>query len=475
MADVNTVNQTNPKLLAELRLLRNLWMNPNLFDDQLYSEDLFFQPFCRTIARAIDTLSRGTTPLNTDTLYLEAAKNDASITRPLIQSITENNNEGGEYIKDIVDYLWSAHKTSNAIGHIDHIKDVLSKDPVLTPEIVSELRDSFADAEEEVLSADKDSVKRVMDLSEWGDQWEEDFSERKNGKRYYFNEPVLDKLIVDGPAPGGGGLIVAQSGMGKSTMILKMVNSFINAGIPCMFFSLEMGSISTYDRLLANRLQIPYSEIVNPPDEETYQAILDRVHQERQILDQNKLFRFCEDANLYLSDIKKAAIKFQQQIGQKYFILFIDLITMLQDFASVKSGLGMPQTIELAINKTNALSKELGFHYIGTAQLNRSGESTAVTDPEDINRFRPTRHLVKNSSALLERCRYVMSLFRKKYYVEQYFGEDEEIMESTPDIVELQILKQNNGPTPRGYEMFDGSTFSMTPTELESEDEYLDD
>jgi hypothetical protein len=45
--------------------------------------------------------------------------------------------------------------------------------------------------------------------------------------------------------------------------------------------------------------------------------------------------------------------------------------------------------------------------------------------------------------------------------LEQYFGDDEEIMDCE-DIVELQILKQNNGKTPRRCELFDGSTFSMT-------------
>jgi replicative DNA helicase len=349
----------------------------------------------------------------------------------------------------------------SALDHIDHIKEVISKNNVLTPEIVQELRENFDAAEEQILVTDKDSVKRIMTLKEWGDQWQEDFKLRTNGKRYYFNEPVLDELVVDGPAPGTGGLLVAQSGMGKSTMVLKLVNGFINAGIPCMFFSLEMGSIPTYDRLLANRLQIPYTEIVNPADTETYNAILEQVEQERQVLDCNPLFRFCEDANVSVSDLKKAIIKFQEQIGQKYCVVVLDLITMIQDFVTTKSGLGMPQTIELAINKMNALSKELGIHYIGTAQLNRAGESTSVTDPEDVLRFRPSRHQVKNSSALLERCRYVVSLFRKKYYLEQYFGDDEEIMDCE-DIVELQILKQNNGKTPRRCELFDGSTFSMT-------------
>jgi replicative DNA helicase len=393
--------EVNPIQIAELRLLRNLWANPNLLDSQEYSDDLFCSVFCKTISKAIDTLTKNGTPLTTDALYMESARNDSSITRDLVKSITESTAESGEYITDIVKVLKDYKRTTSALDHLDHIKDVLSKNNVLTPEITQELRENFDAAEEQVLRNDEDSVKRIMDLKEWGDQWQEDFKLRTNGKRYYFSEPVLDELVVDGPAPGTGGLLVAQSGMGKSTMVLKLVNGFINAGIPCMFFSLEMGSIATYDRLLANRLQIPYTEIVNPPDAETYQAIYDQVQQERQFLDKNKLFRFCEDANVSISELKKAIIKFQQQIGQKYCIVVLDLITMIQDFVTTKSGLGMPQTIELAINKMNALSKELGIHYIGTAQLNRAGESTAVTDPEDVLRFRPSRHQVKNSSALL--------------------------------------------------------------------------
>ena len=453
--------EVNPIQIAELRLLRNLWANPNLLDSQEYSDDLFCSSFCKTISKSIDNLTRNGTPLTTDSLYMESARNDSSITRDLIKSITESTTESGSYITDIVTVLKDYKRSMSALDHIDHIKEVISKNNVLTPEVVQELRENFDAAEEQILVTDKDSVKRIMTLKEWGDQWQEDFKLRTNGKRYYFNEPVLDELVVDGPAPGTGGLLVAQSGMGKSTMVLKLVNGFINAGIPCMFFSLEMGSIPTYDRLLANRLQIPYTEIVNPADTETYNAILEQVEQERQVLDCNPLFRFCEDANVSVSDLKKAIIKFQEQIGQKYCVVVLDLITMIQDFVTTKSGLGMPQTIELAINKMNALSKELGIHYIGTAQLNRAGESTSVTDPEDVLRFRPSRHQVKNSSALLERCRYVVSLFRKKYYLEQYFGDDEEVMDCE-DIVELQILKQNNGKTPRRCELFDGSTFSMT-------------
>lgn len=456
--------EINPIQLAEVRLLRNIWVNPTIMDDveQGYSEDLFTHSFCKTIAQSIDTLTHTGTYLTTESLYMEAAKSDAAITKEVIASITEDTSEKGVYIKDITDYLRTVQKTTTTIDHLDHIKDVLVKNTVLTPDIIEEIKDSFEKAEE-ITAIDRNNVKQVKTLKEWGDDWDADYILRKNGRRYYFGEPVMDKLVTDGPIPGAGTLIVAGSGCGKSTFVMKLANGFVNAEIPCMFFSLEMGEITSYDRLLASRCQIPYTDIVNPPDEETFYSNYELAKAEREILDNCSRFRFCEDANVSLSDIKKSIIKFQEQIGQQYCIVIIDLVTMVQDFVKNKNGLGMAQQMEVAINNLNALAKELGIHVIMTAQLRRDAENQHVSDPDDVLRFRPTRAQVKNSGALLERARCTISLFRKKYYLQQHFADDEELLESEPDVVEVSVLKQNNGECLRLYESFEGSTFTMLP------------
>ena len=114
--------EVNPIQIAELRLLRNLWANPNLLDSQEFSEDLFFSSFCKTISKSIDTLTRNGTPLTTDALYMESARNDSSITRDLIKSITESTSESGQYITDIVTVLKDYQRTSSALDYIDHIR-----------------------------------------------------------------------------------------------------------------------------------------------------------------------------------------------------------------------------------------------------------------------------------------------------------------------------------------------------------------
>lgn len=458
-----TIQSSPSVLMAEERLLNYIWLDPNLLDSPDYNENLFVHDICRTLANTMDYMSKNDIPFDSLALYNEAAKVDMSVTRETVEAIINLNDKKSDYIKDITDFLKSVHKSIKSLDHLNRARSILSSNVTLTPEVIKELKEEFGMAESEVLALDN-SNGRVMDLQEWGDQWMEDYKGRKNGKQYYFNEPVMDDIVVDGPVPGTGGLIVASSGMGKSTFVLKLVNGFINSTVPCIFFSLEMGAVSTYDRLLASRLQIPYSEIVNPSDEETYTTIMQKVMEERKSLEENKNFRFCENATLDLDDIKKAIIKFQEEIGQQYCIVVIDLITMVQDFVAARNGLGMAQTIEVAINKMNALAKELGIHYIGTAQLNRSGETTSVVDVEDIDRFRPTRAQIKNSNALLERCRYVVSLFRKRFFIDQFFPDDEEALAEYPDdLVEISMLKQNNGQCKRREELFNGECFTMTP------------
>lgn len=469
MAEEKTIQTSNAVLLAEERLLNYIWLNPNLLDSDDYDEGLFIHDTCKTIAKTIDYMTKNGVPLDPLALYNEAAKVDMSINKDIINCIVGLNNTPTDYIKDITDFLKSVNKSIRSLEYIDKARGILSSSVTLTPELIQELKENFELAESEVLAFD-DKTGQVISLKEWGDHWTEEFKKREHGKQYFFNESVMDEIVVDGPIPGTGGLVVAGSGMGKSTFVLKLVNGFINSGIPCMFFSLEMGEVSTYDRLLSSRLQIPYSEIVNPSDEETYESILSAVEQERQYLDNNQFFRFCENATIDLNYIKKEIIKFQEAIGQRYCIVVIDLITMVQDFVSARNGLGLAQTIEVAINKMNALSKELGIHYIGTAQLNRSGETANVVDIEDINRLRPTRAQVKNSGALLERCRYVVSLFRKKFFIDQYFPDDEEA-QAEDDLVEISMLKQNNGQCKRMYESFNGECFTLTYVENASTEE----
>lgn len=467
MSEKQTIDSSQAVVISEYRLLNAIYLDHSILDNTDYSEDLYIHTTCKAIHHAFVDLVKAGVPVTDMSIYNEASKYDMTISKDVIDQVIGINSEPVATIKDMVDTLKTAKKSLEAIDRLSKIHSVLALNSILTPEIKESLREEFYEAEDLVLSNDEDNFKKALTTKEWTDMYVEAYKKRKDGKQYWFNEPVLDKIVVDGPIPETGGIIAAQSGMGKSTFVLNLVNKLIDSGIPCMYFSLEMGQISTMDRLLAARLQIPYSDIVNPPDSETFYTVYQRILDEKKKLELNKNFRFSENPDISIASLKKEIKKFQNEIGQQYCIVILDLITMVKDFCiGSNSGASLATTIEMAVNKMNALSKELKIHYIGTAQLNRTGESATITDIEDIDKLRPSRHQIKNSGALLERCRYAISLFRRKFYIDQNFPDDP-VAQAEDDTIEVQLLKQSNGECKRYYELFNGQCFTVTPLDIE--------
>lgn len=472
--EINESKVVDVILETQTRLVNAVYNNPELLDNVDYSEDLYLDSTLKAISRSIASLVKEGVPLSKEALYTEAGKFKMDITHNEIDYVVNYSQDKITVIKDMVKTLKTAKRTEKALDSLDSVRSVLTSNVVLTPEIRDSLKNDLYEIEDNILVDQDNNFKKAMTTTEWMEDYVKEYKKRKDGKQYYFNEPVLDQIVVDGPIPETGGIIAAQSGMGKSTFVLNLVNKFIDSGIPCMYFSLEMGAVSTMDRLLSARLKIPYQDIVNPPDSETFYTIYQRITEERRKIEFNRNFRFSENPDISISELKKEIKKFQNDIGQQYCVVIIDLITMVKDFCiGSSSGASLATTIEMAINKMNALSKELKIHYIGTAQLNRTGESATVTDIEDIDKFRPSRHQIKNSGALLERCRYAISLFRKKFYIDQYFPEDE-IAQAEEDTIEVQLLKQSNGECKRYYELFNGQCFTVTP-KVDSENSLVDE
>lgn len=469
MSEIQTIDSSQAVVLSEYRLLNAIYLDHSILDNTDYSEDLYIHSTCKAIHRAFSDLVKANVPITDMSLYNEASKYEMTISKDVIDQVIQINDKPVKTIKDMVTTLKTAKKSMDAIDRLSRVQTVLSTNTIITPEMRDSIRDELYEAEDLILSDDTDTFKKALTTKEWTDAYIEEFKKRKDGKQYWFNEPVLDKIVVDGPIPETGGIIAAQSGMGKSTFVLNLVNKLIDSGIPCMYFSLEMGQVSTMDRLLAARLQIPYSDIVNPPDSETFYTVYQRILDEKKKLELNKNFRFSENPDISINGLEKEIKKFQNEIGQQYCIVILDLITMIKDFCvGGSSGTSLATTIEMAVNKMNALSKKLKIHYIGTAQLNRTGESATITDIEDIAKLRPSRHQIKNSGALLERCRYAISLFRPKFYIDQNFPDDP-VAQAEDDKVEVQLLKQSNGECKRYYELFNGQCFTVTPLNIEEE------
>lgn len=385
----------------------------------------------------------------------------AEIIFNLIEQNKKTNNSTLKDPKTLFSDLSNAKKKTDLFNSVNSLLDnpTFSQDAVTWNEAYCEsLQQSLDDASSEFSSETTD------DELYFGDNistlYHEKIEDRKNGEVYKFHNPVFDSLITEGPTPGHGGIIGGSTGMGKSALCLNLVNDLINADVPVIYLPIEMGLENTIDRLASIRTGYPFKDIVRigktgEPNTELEEAILHEIDS----LKVHENFAIVNKPNIDMKSLKSIIKKFQAKLpGKKYCIVIIDLLLMIKEFYD--DGSNMAQMIEKAVNKLDILAKELNVHWIGVVQLNRSVESDKVLTEQAIDKLRPTRSSIKNSNALLERARWAITIFRKKYFADLYLSEEE--ASGIEDIAEIQLMKANDEAISRRYMTFEGETFRLT-------------
>lgn len=465
---VENLDEQNPILIAEYRLLNALYLNPDKFLE--INRDDFVHETCKDVYDAMQKLNDTNIPQSKNAIFQDASARNINVSAGFIQAFININNDKNVVVKDAIEMLHQAQHSLKALDNLEEVRKLVNENPLRTEEINEKIKDLLYNSENELMPINK--KQGVKTFAEVEQSYLENFEERKNGKQYSFGDPILDKAVKYGPAPGQGGLIAAATGMGKSAFCLNLINRSINNRIPTMYYSLEMGEVDTFDRLMALRSNTDMDNIVSPTDKDVWQLEKEMIKNQFDVLKQNPNFRFSENASISLSQVKQDIKKFQQDINQEYCIVVFDLLSMVKEFMAVdKNGLNFAQGIEVAINNLNAMAKELGVHYIAVLQMNRKSEGEGrIDDLDDLNKLRPVRNQIKNSGAFLERVRWAIGLFRPRYYAELMI-EDKELWQDMPDYCEVSMLKQNQGEIGIcGKYLFDPSTMSMTPV-VENEDE----
>lgn len=467
---VENLDEQTSVNVAELRLLNALYINKDNFQQVGVERDIFLHETYKDIFDSIEKLVNNNITVTAQAVFQEAAARNINVTFDVIKSIEGINSDKNIIIKDAIEMLQDTRASQKAIEKLDQVKKLVGENPVRDEAVNEKIRKLLYESESDLMPIAK--KQRIMTFSDVESQYMENFEDRKNGKQYEFGDPILDRCVKYGPAPGSGGLIAAATGMGKSAWCLNLINRMLAKRVPLMYYSLEMGLMDTFDRLAALNTSIDMNTIVNPPDSETFKMMKQKLKELFAALKENPNFRFSECASISLSQIKQDIKKFQQDIGQEYMVVVFDLLSMVKEFMITdERGMNFAQGIEVAINVLNAMAKELGFHYIAVLQMNRKGEGEAshVDDLDDLNRFRPVRNQIKNAGAFLERVRYGIGLFRPKYYAELYI-QDKELWEDMPDYCEVCMLKQNQGQIGiAGKYLFDPEIMKMTPLTEEEE------
>ncbi len=259
--------------------------------------------------------------------------------------------------------------------------------------------------------------------------------------KWEFGDTSLDQALAVGPAPGEITSIFGATGMGKSMFSLNLFNRMINSRIPCGMISLEMSGIATGDRLMGLRKDLDSRSLLpRAKGEPLDDFVIDAIHREREVLSKklNNWF-FVDDPSQSIADVEATIRRQQILMKTKFMILFIDLFSMLKDVSGED-----PSVIEKGMNMIHEVARRLGVHIVLLIQANRQTDNTKPLNIQGIQRLRPTLNNIKNSSAIAERSRIVLGIFREKYYADRLFPDDEEA-KALDDIVEVQVLKQSMG------------------------------
>lgn len=458
-----TFKRLEVDFFAEKRLLRALYNNPEYIDDPKVTVDLFSSSSTKNAYRALCNLKERGIKATRDSLAQEYSVLDLDASSYVVDAVADDSVKN-EDLTDVIDQLRDFQRRRKAENDLKKAQKIISSSARLTEEELADVKSLVSEAEDTLSSKSSAGYDDVMTMKQWAyDKYLPEFEKREKGKVYWFRNYIFDNLIPDGPEPGQIGIIASASGSGKSTVCLNLVNNLIECQVPAMYYSLEMSSVATMDRLLSKRTGIPYSKIKNPGEE--YDETKAKLNDELQSLEDNKLFRFCESGDIDLDRLEKDIIKFKQEAGVNYAVVVLDLLSMVRDFTKFLNGFNMAQGIEVAINKLSNLTKKLNVHVIGVLQLNRAAEADAsIHSYDDLDKLKPNRAQIKNANAFLERSRYVMATFRKQMYA-KLFLEPEEYQDKE-DIIECYIVKQNEGEIGHVEKgLFDGEHFNIIPIE----------
>lgn len=470
----NIQKRLETDFFAEKRLLRALYNNPEYFEDERVDIDLLSSMSTKNVFTALQNLvNKGITPTR-DALLQEYSVIDLDAS-PYVVDVISDESVKNEDLTDIISQLKDFRKRREAVASLKSAIKTIENTARVTNEQYEKIDEDIVNATSQLNpKGDEHDIDDVMTFEQWFNSYKPEFAKRQNGKVYWFRNYMFDSLVEDGPQPGEIGIIASASGSGKSTVCANLVNGFIETHIPTAYYSLEMSQVATMDRILAKRCHIPYKKIKNPGDD--YDEILAEIEAQRKELKDNPLFRFCDSGDVSLKKLEKDIKRFQKETNTRYWIVVVDLLSMVSDFTKFTAGANFAQGIEVAVNKLSALAKRLGVHFIGVLQLNRNAEAQGgVNSIDDLDKLKPNRAQIKNANAFLERARYVVTTFRKLPYA-KLFLKEEEYEGQLDDIIEVSIVKLNNGEIGESmYGIFDAEYFDILPMEKEETEAEIQD
>lgn len=459
----NTRRPSNEVVVAaEYRLLNALIKKPEFRDDSRISVDLFSDVVAQSIFEAIYELADEKIEITPASLFQRGASIDFGVTESIINKVFSIDEDGASTLDDIIPPLLEAKDKYYLLNKLEDIRLNLQRPGNIN---IEEVLKSLYEIDDRLNTRQINSP--IITMDQWIDNYEDELEQRRAGKKYSYGDMFLDEFLYKGAVPGSITTAAATTGSGKSLFALNIINNLINMNSPCIYLSLEMGEIDTFDRLVSLRCGIPSGDLYLP---ENIDSIYEAVEEERQKLKNNKNFYFCEDPGIDITKLRSIIREFKHRTKQDYAFIVIDLLTMMREFKATANS-NMANSIEIAMNELSALAKTENVHIFGVVQFGRQADNIKIHSIEELNELRPNLNAIKNANAIAERSRVVLGLFHPKLYVDKYLVPlNAPGCENFEDTIEVQILKNSNGSAGKIFKyMLIPEQFKLMPIEDEVE------
>lgn len=450
-------------ILNEQRIVRCIIDNPNfLYDIQ---PEWFSCSESRRLYLAIKYLYENNVEINRENLAVKTGQPAYIDAPPEIFPVEYSTSEWQFYMDSM---------------KLDFVKQDVYENVVKKLSVSSMSKEQFSYDElvslHKKLTEDIDLMKgnenKLQTISQIGQRYHGTLVSRKLGESYSYGDYLIDRLIPTGSAPGQITTIFGSTGMGKSMFSLNLFSKQINKRIPAMYVTLEMDETTTMDRLIALRQRLPYKYILMRNAGESIDDVLnpdyiiDVCDQEIRNLEKYRdKFFIVDQPGLSLNDLESLIADAKKRMGVDYLICTIDLWTMLHGVTSKATD------IEDAVNRTSEIAKRQNVHLINVVQANREADKKAVASIENLDSLRiRTVNSIKNSGAIGERSRAVLSVFRPKHYAEILFPDDPQL-EYMDDVFEVSLVKANNAQVGGIVKyLYDAECFRLCPFIEKEED-----
>ncbi len=422
----------------EQQNLNCIWDNPDFI--YRFDKKYFISNIANDIFETIKYLYESNVKITKDQIVTYGNSKNKAITEENLEKIREQ-----EYDIGYFDFYFYNLKKNYAKVYIEEkiLKDTIVNVSSKGELDLDKLQDLSNSLQEhiEIIQGKESSLQSIKQVAT---RYRGVLVNRKRGD-YFFStgDSNLDRSLAVGFAPGQITTIYGSSGVGKSAFAMNILSKQINRRIPTMMVSLEMDEISSMDRLLAIRNKLPTKMLTfrDPElceDTDMVSSIVEKGLNELENYNDN--FLLIDDPSITLKgDLELLIKEAKKRLKTPYLICTIDLLTMLPDVGTE------PQKIEEAMNLLSSIAKRQKVHFVSIVQANRATDSQQIASIDQIDRLRPKSiNHIKNSHAIAERSRLVLSVFRPKHYAVNLFPEDEQI-EFMDDIMQITVLKQTQG------------------------------